>query len=122
MNYFKWFETFAFWGPKKLLSSFHIFFLDFLILFLFADNSQIGISWPAFFPKFRLRYRPATGHVPLVGHSHLILTVSSLTHFSSKIPHLSGTPIPPSIQRRNLVVNLDFSLSCMPHTQLILKY
>lgn len=54
------------------------------------------------------------GHEHLDSHRDLVLTISSLTYLSCSIPHLSGTSLPPSIQGRNLVVNLGFSLSYTP--------
>lgn len=53
--------------PLQIISNIHllgaknaalVFFLDFLILLLFADDSQIGISYPVFSPQFRLGHTP----------------------------------------------------------------
>ena len=87
------------------------------ILFLSADHSQVGISRPIYrLSSLDSDMYLTTGHVQWDGHRPLMLTSSSLTWFSSKIPHLTGTTIPSSTQSRNWVVNLYILCSFLHST------
>ena len=87
------------------------------ILFLSADHSQVGISRPIYrLSSLDSDMYLTTGHVQWDGHRPLMLTSSSLTWFSSKIPHLTGTTIPSSTQGRNWVVNLYILCSFLHST------
>lgn len=82
LNYFKLLATAAFLKPKKLLCLSHVSFLDFLFLFLSADHSQVDLSCPAFFSKFRLRHArnrwPQAPAWPWGPHSHRLLPTQFL--------------------------------------------
>lgn len=86
LNYFKLLATSAFLKPKKLLCLFHVSFLDFLFLFLSADHSQVDLSCPAFFPKFRLRHTrdhgPRAPAPPQGPHPHRPLPNQFILHNS----------------------------------------
>lgn len=102
------------WGPKKLSLSFHIFFMDFLILFfLLMTPVLVSPALPSF-PSLDSDRDLPTGLMPLDGHSLLLLTISSLTFQNSSSQ--GNHPPTPSIQGRNLVVNLDFTFSYTPLT------
>lgn len=79
MNCFSLFETPVFWGPKKLPLSFHVFFMDFLILFfLLMTPILVSPALPSF-PSLDSDRDLPMGHMPLDGHSLLLHTISSLT-------------------------------------------
>lgn len=119
VNYFKLLATSAFLEPKKLLLSFHGLFYSLIFSYLLITPKSVSPA-PSSLSSLDSDMHLTTGHMHRDGHRHLILMSSSLTCFSSKIPHLTGTTIPSSIQGRNLVVNLDFSLSFTPHSRVLM--
>ena len=106
-------------GTKKLLLSFHGFLYSLIFSYLLITPKSVSPA-PSSLSSLDSDTHLTTGHMHWDGHRHLILTSSSLTCFSSKIPQLTGTTIPSSIQGRNLVVNLDFSLSFTPHSRVLM--
>lgn len=94
MNYFKLSATSKFLEPKKLLLSFPGFLYS-LILFPFADHSQIGISCPVFFFKLRLRrahdhWPCAPGWSPAPHTHHFLFNLFLLQNSSSPWDHHSS--------------------------------